>query len=92
MKHKLPTFARDEEAADWIDTHDTSEYMDELEEIHEPISVRRTSRAIDLQLNADCLKAIKRTAKRKGIPYQTLIQEWLIERLRQEAPDLISHR
>ena len=39
---KLPTFADEQEAADWFATHDTAPYMDELEEVNEPIPVIRS--------------------------------------------------
>ena len=43
---------------------------------------------VGLRIRADYLDALKQVAARKGIPYQTLIQMWLVEKLRQEAPDL----
>jgi predicted DNA binding CopG/RHH family protein len=85
-------FATDEEAADWFATHDTAPYMDDLEEVTEKIPVRRSrppKKPVGLRLRADYLEAIKQAAERKGIPYQTLIQMWLVEKLRQEAPDLL---
>ena len=89
---KLPTFASDKEAADWFATHDTAAYMDELEEVQEPIPVirsRPTKRPVGLRIRSDYLEAVKQVAERKGIPYQTLIQMWLVEKLRQEAPELL---
>lgn len=89
---KIPTFATEREAAEWFATHNTAPYMDELEEVTEKIHVirsRPTKKSIGLRLRSDYLTAIKQVAERKGIPYQTLIQMWLVERLRQEAPDLL---
>jgi hypothetical protein len=37
---ELPTFATEQEAADWFATHSTAPYMDELEEVR-PIPVVR---------------------------------------------------
>jgi predicted DNA binding CopG/RHH family protein len=91
-KSKMPTFASEQEAAEWFATHDTSPYMDELEEIREPIPVTRSNPAkkpVGLRIRSDYLRAIKQVAERKGIPYQTLIQMWLVEKLRQEAPELL---
>jgi predicted DNA binding CopG/RHH family protein len=88
---ELPTFATEQEAADWFATHSTAPYMDELEEV-EPIPVVRsqaTKKPVGLRLRSDYLQAIKQVAERKGVPYQTLIQMWLVERLRQEAPELL---
>ena len=88
---KLPTFTTEKEAADWFATHDTSPYMDDLEKVKEKIPVRRTrsKESIGLRLRREHLDAIKRAAKRKGVSYQTLIERWLAERLRQESPDLL---
>lgn len=89
---KIPPFVTDSEAAEWFATHDTTPYMDELEEVTEKIQVvrsRQARNAIDLRLRSDYLAAIKKVAKRKGIPYQTLIQKWLVEKLHEEAADLL---
>ncbi len=88
---KMPRLRSDDEAADWFATHDTSEYMDDLETV-ESIPVARThpvKKPVGLRLRPDYLEAIKLVAERKGIPYQTLIQMWLVERLRSEAPELL---
>ena len=95
MKRQLPKFSSEKEFIDWIDTHDTSEYMDSWEEVTEEIKVQRTPRekkSVGLDLNPKDLDAIKRVAKTRGVPYKTLIQDWLIEKLRQEAPDLLPKR
>jgi predicted DNA binding CopG/RHH family protein len=88
MKGQFPKFSSEKEFIDWIDTHDTSEYMDSLEVVTEEIKVQRTRRekqSVGVDLNPGDLDEIKRVAKTKGIPYQTLIKNWLIEKLRQEA-------
>jgi predicted DNA binding CopG/RHH family protein len=90
---KLPKFVNDEETAVWFDTHDTSPYMDDLEEAEEKFEVIRTSfatRPMDVRLRSDHLDAIQKVAERKGVPYQILVQDWLLEKLNQEAPDLVS--
>jgi predicted DNA binding CopG/RHH family protein len=89
---KIPNFATEQEAAEWFAAHDTAPYMDELEEVKEQIPVTRsrpTKRPVGLRIRSDYLEAVKQVAERKGIPYQTLIQMWLVEKLRQEAPDLL---
>ena len=93
---EIPSFKTDQEAAEWFDTHDTAPYMDDLEQLQERIQVVRTRKrpprkAVGLRLRVDHLEAIKQVAERKGIPYQTLIQMWLVEKLRQEDPTLLSH-
>jgi predicted DNA binding CopG/RHH family protein len=91
---KIPSFKTDAEAAEWFETHDTAPYMDDLEQVQERIQVTRTRerpprKAVGLRLRVDYLEAIKQVAERKGIPYQTLIQMWLVEKLQQEDPTLL---
>ena len=89
---EIPNFATEQDAAEWFATHDTAPYLDVLEEVKEPIPVvrsRPTKKPVGLRIRSDYLEAVKQVAERKGIPYQTLIQMWLVEKLRQEAPDLL---
>jgi predicted DNA binding CopG/RHH family protein len=89
---KLPEFKTDEEAAEWFDQHDSAPFMDELEEASEKFEITRTAfttRPVDIRLRSDYLAAIQAVAERKGVPYQRLVQTWLMEKLNQEAPDLL---
>jgi predicted DNA binding CopG/RHH family protein len=93
MKNELPKFSSEKELAEWIGSHDTSEYMDDLEVVTDEIPIRRTplvNETLGLLLSPNELEAIKRVAQRKGVSYRTLIQTWLIEKLQQEGPDLLS--
>jgi predicted DNA binding CopG/RHH family protein len=88
MKRKLPKFSSDEEFAEWIETHDTSEYMDQWEVVTDEIKVQRTAskkESVGVDLNRRELNAIKRVAKRRGVPHEALIKDWVIEKLRQEG-------
>lgn len=88
---KLPKFANERAAADWFATHDTAEYMADLERVDEKILVRRTkltNKPVDLRLREDQFKAIQQVARRKKIPFQTLIRSWLLEKLQQETPNI----
>lgn len=88
----LPKFSNEQEAADWVASHDTTPYMDDLNPILEAIPVvrsRPTKQPVGLRIRKDYLEAVKQVAARKGIPYQTLIQMWLVEKIKQEAPDLL---
>lgn len=91
---KLPDFKNDEELAAWFDSHDTASYIDEMEEADETFKVTRTqfpTRPLDVRLRSDFFAAIVMLAEQRGIPYQILIQEWLLEKLIQEAPELFVH-
>jgi len=90
---KLPEFENDAEAIAWFDSHDTAPYMDEMEEITERFPVVRTRfcvKPVDVRLRTDYLEAIQTLADRQGVPYQMLVQRWLMEKLNQEAPELVA--
>ncbi|MCL4802665.1 MAG: BrnA antitoxin family protein [Anaerolineae bacterium] len=92
QKNKLPEFADENELAQWVETHDTSDFMDELDEVNDELSVIKTrfsTKPLDVRLRTEHLEAIEELAFRRGMPYQTLIQRWLLEKLSQEAPDLM---
>lgn len=81
---KIPEFAsREEEAAFW-DTHDFSEFADELT----PVKVRfakRLSQGMAVRFDEETLEALRAQARRRGIGPTTLIRMWVIERLREES-------
>ncbi len=87
---KLPEFETEEDLAAWVDTHDTAEYIDEMEDADEKFTVRRThftTKPLDVRLRTDLFAAIVDAAERRGIPYQMLVQTWLRERVMQETAD-----
>ena len=89
---QLPTFETDEQLARWVESHDTTDLLDRLEDADEEFEVMRTplsTRIVDLRLRADYLQAIEDVAARRGIPHQLLIRDWLLERLYKEAPELL---
>lgn len=90
---QLPKFKDDEEAAIWFDTHDTAAYMDNMEERNISLDIERTlfpTKPVGVRLRAHYLEALQQVAERNGVPYQTLIQRWLLEKLSQEALDLLA--
>ena len=53
---KLPNFEDDQQAMVWFDSHDTSEYMDEMEPVPERVVVVRTRfpvRPVDVCMRTD---------------------------------------
>jgi len=90
---KLPDFQTDDELAAWLDSHDTSFLMDTLEQANEALEVVRTkfgTKDLDVRLKTEYVEAIEELAERRGLPYQALVQRWLLEKLNQEAPDLVT--
>ncbi|MEM7132276.1 MAG: CopG family antitoxin [Chloroflexota bacterium] len=91
---KLPEFKTEEELIAWFDTHDTADYIDDIEEIEidfELIPTSFATRPLELRLHSDIVGAIENLAESRGVPYQLLIRDWLREKITQEAPDLLPH-
>jgi len=45
---------------------------------------RRTLRNFSLKIDPLQLQALKRIATSKGVPYQTLVRQWLVEKIKKE--------
>ena len=79
---RIPEFAtRAEESAFW-DTHDITDYWDELK----PVRVRfakHLSEPLTIRLDATTLAALRTAAQKKGIGPTTLARMWILEHLAQ---------
>lgn len=83
-KRKLPRFKSIEEEAEFWDTHSFADYIDEFEEVKEPIFVKPRKRVVSLRLDQETVTLLERLAEEKGLPYTTLVRMWLKERLHEE--------
>ena len=81
---KLPKFKNDDEFADFVDTHDMADYWDEFEDVENVKVKRPKKKAITIRLYPYLIAETKKMAVKYGMPYQTLIGQWLAERLSQE--------
>lgn len=78
-KQKLPQTDSIEELAHFWDTHDLTEFADELEEVLEPVFERDT--AVIIRLQPEEAEAVKQMAASKGVPDTDLIHQWVREKL-----------
>jgi predicted DNA binding CopG/RHH family protein len=76
---KLPKMDSIQELAKFWDTHDVTDFQDELKEVAEPVFAADDS--IHLQLRAKEAKAVRRLAEAKGVSQAELVHEWMLERL-----------
>ena len=89
---KVPDFKNDREAADFWATHDSARYAGELEEVdvavdsrlRRRVRARAAKRAVTLRLENQQISGAKEIARRKSIPYQTLMRMWIAEGLTRE--------
>jgi len=68
-----------QELAHFWDTHDLTDFEDELEEVSE--KVFESQAVIKIHLQSEDVETIKTLAKAKGISSDVLIQEWVLERI-----------
>jgi predicted DNA binding CopG/RHH family protein len=85
VKTRIPEFASREEEAQFWDTHDVTDYWDELK----PVQVRfakNLSTGITIRLNPETLRKVRRLAQEKGIGPSVMIRMWVMERLKENQP------
>jgi predicted DNA binding CopG/RHH family protein len=82
---RIPKFNSEQEESDFWDTHDSTEFFGELQEIDANFVDARPKTMISLRLQPELIEQLKVLARRKGIGYQTLIRMWLMERLDDET-------
>jgi predicted DNA binding CopG/RHH family protein len=83
-KKRIPDFATEVEEAHFWRTHSIEEYESELEDMPPPqLLPEARTQAVSLRLSVGTLTALKQIAGARGIGYQTLIKQWLEERLQQ---------
>ena len=69
-----------QELAQFWDSHDLTDFEEQLQEVTEPVFQRETVVPVRLQLQE--VEAVKEVAKSKGIDYVDLIREWVLEKVR----------
>jgi predicted DNA binding CopG/RHH family protein len=87
MKRKtVPTFASEDEERQFWSTHDSTEYLDWSQAKSRSFpALRPTLRTISLRLPESMIGQLKVLANKRDVPYQSLLKQFLAERLRDEA-------
>jgi len=78
---KLPKTDSIRELAEFWDTHDVTEFDDQLEVVAEPVFVRRAGSQVSIPLSPADHEAIRKMAASRGMDEAALIQEWVQEKL-----------
>ena len=76
---RLPKTDSIQELANFWDTHDVTEFEDELEEVSERVFERDTE--ITVHLETDDANAVRTMAKSRGVGDAELIREWVLEKI-----------
>lgn len=75
----LPQTDSIQELTQFWDTHDATDFENDLEEVTEPVFERRTVIALDLESTE--AEAVKRMAESKGVADAELIRGWCVRKL-----------
>lgn len=78
-KSNLPKTRSIKKLAEFWDTHDLTDFEDELEEVAKRVFVRGA--AIKVPLEAREVKAVEQMAQAKGVSREELIRAWVRQKL-----------
>jgi protein tyrosine/serine phosphatase len=82
MKTKtLPQTDSLTELAQFWDTHDVTDFEDELEEVTEPIFERKDAAVVRVYFQPQEVELLQLLAKAQGLDLGALIHQWVLERL-----------
>ena len=79
MVDKIPQFKTEQEEADFWDSHDSTDFLDETESVNVTfVDARPSMKQISLRLDPSVIDQLKSLAAGKGIGYQTMIRMWVM--------------
>ena len=81
QKDKIPTTDSIEELAHFWDTHDVTDYEDELVEVTEPVFALGENGILHLRLSKNEFERLSQMAQAKGTSSTSLAQDWVLEKL-----------
>jgi predicted DNA binding CopG/RHH family protein len=92
MAKELPQFRSEKEEAEFWDGHNSLDYIEsdepvELEldpELAARIAERSKTKRVTLRLRVSQIEAAKEIARKKDIPYQTLMRSWIAQGIERE--------
>lgn len=79
---RMPQTDSVEELARFWDTHDLTDFEDQMEEVTEQIFARPKATSVTIPLRPREVQTLKRIAKSQGVDDAALLQQWILERLR----------
>ncbi len=77
--HKIPETDSIQELAQFWDTHDLTDFEDQLTEVKEPVFERET--IVKIHLPCKEAQAVEKLADSKGVGKADLIRQWVVEKL-----------
>ena len=79
---RIPDTDSIEELARFWDSHDLTDFEDQLEEVRTPVFVRGKQAAFATPLKPNEVQALRRIARSEGVQDTMLVRGWVREKLR----------
>ena len=79
----IPKFDSLNELVTFFENHDMGEYWDQMPEAHFDIDIKKRTHIFSL--DEDLAETLTKIAREKRIPSSTLINEWLREKVMEQA-------
>ncbi len=81
---RIPAFATREEEAEFWDTHDTTDFEDEMVPVKVKVA-KHLSEGVTVRLDSRTVARLRELAAAKGLGPSTLMRMWVLERLQAET-------
>lgn len=81
-KQRISQIDSIQELAEFWDTHDITEFEDQIEEMTEPVFVRADEATIRLPLPVQAWQTLRKLAEDRGTTDVALAQQWVLEKLK----------
>lgn len=87
---ELPAFRSDAEERAFWETHDPADFFASMRPVRVQVSrtfrerVKERKQNLTLRMEPSRVRELKAVADERGVPYQTLMRMWIVERLRRE--------
>jgi hypothetical protein len=78
---KIPETDSIEELARFWDTHDLTDFEDQLEEVTEPVFERLNEIVVELHLKRQEFDVIEQLAESQGVESAELVRGWVLEKI-----------
>ncbi len=79
---RIPNTDSIEELSKFWDTHDLTDFEDQLEELTAPVFSRRKESTVAIELTPKEVQALSRLAESQGVEETKLVRQWVREKLR----------
>ena len=79
---RIPDTDSIEELARFWDSHDLTDFEDQLDEIRAPVFVRGRETEFAIALTSKDVQALRRIARSQRVNEATLVRQWVCEKLR----------